>query len=168
MYSILTLQEILNSDEAVRIPRTGFSCGGLRSNNHRAQQNSVHTLSDDALSSRPGSKYNLPPDEIAKEWTASLQVATALTEEGAAYLGAKSSTTVFVDSVKQVLELHCRKLQEDETMDWESQSYRVWWRVAVPKEAVSKSVTPSSRLPSTGGHKSQVRVVHVVAGEQLM
>jgi C-terminal processing protease CtpA/Prc len=45
-------------------------------------------------------QYNLPLDEIAKEWTASLQVATALTEEGAAYLGAKSSTTVFVDSVK--------------------------------------------------------------------
>jgi ferredoxin len=43
--------------------------------------------------------YNLPLDEIAKEWTASLQAATAFREEGA-YLGAKSSTTVFVDSVK--------------------------------------------------------------------
>jgi ferredoxin len=44
-------------------------------------------------------QYNLPLDEIAQEWTATLQVATALTEEGV-YLGAKSSTTIFVDSVK--------------------------------------------------------------------
>jgi hypothetical protein len=34
----------------------------------------------------------------------------------------------------------------------------------VPKEVVSKSVTPSSRFPSTNGHKSQV----VVGDEQLM
>jgi hypothetical protein len=113
-------------------------------------------------------QYNLPLNEIAKEWTASLQVATALTEEGAAYFGAKSSTTVFVDSVKvefpRGADLGIELLEI--AMDWESQSYRVWWRVAVPKEAVSKSATPSSRLPSTGGHKS--RVVHVLAGEQLM
>jgi ferredoxin len=44
-------------------------------------------------------QYNLPIDEIAQEWTATLQAATALTEEGV-YLGAKSSTTIFVDSVK--------------------------------------------------------------------
>ena len=44
-------------------------------------------------------RYNLPLDEIAEEWTAVLQPTTALTEEGV-YLGAKSSKTIFVDTVK--------------------------------------------------------------------
>jgi ferredoxin len=44
-------------------------------------------------------RYNLPLDEIAEEWTAVLQPSTALIEEGV-YLGAKSSQTIFVDTVK--------------------------------------------------------------------
>ena len=113
-------------------------------------------------------QYNLPLDEIAKEWTASLQVATALTEEGAAYLGAKSSTTVFVDAVKVEFPRGAGlgiALSEIAGGRDDGLGITVISGL-VPKEAVSKSVTPSSRLPSTGGHTSQV--VHVVAGEQLM
>eukprot|EP00521_Asterionellopsis_glacialis_P015349 CAMPEP_0195300376 /NCGR_PEP_ID=MMETSP0707-20130614/27297_1 /TAXON_ID=33640 /ORGANISM="Asterionellopsis glacialis, Strain CCMP134" /LENGTH=339 /DNA_ID=CAMNT_0040363051 /DNA_START=32 /DNA_END=1051 /DNA_ORIENTATION=- len=44
-------------------------------------------------------RYNLPLEQIANEWTANLQAASSLQEEGA-FLGAKSSKDIFVDTVK--------------------------------------------------------------------
>lgn len=44
-------------------------------------------------------QYNLPVDEIAQEWTANLQASTAMLDEGA-YLGARNSKEIFVDTVK--------------------------------------------------------------------
>lgn len=44
-------------------------------------------------------KYNLPLDQIAKEWTANLVPQSSLREEGI-YLGAQSSKEIMVDTVK--------------------------------------------------------------------
>jgi ferredoxin len=87
------------------VPSNTGACHSLASSNNKPRivsmmveesSTSMFTGVDDSVDMN---QYNLPVDQAIAEWTANLKAASALEESGA-YLGARSSKDIFVDSVQ--------------------------------------------------------------------